>query len=61
MNTDTIEKTSTNPAATADQLEAKEHRLHRGPIARLLASVSRLTEEYAEYKLSRCEWRQISF
>ena len=36
-------------------------KVHSGPIARLLAQVSRLAEDHAAYKLSKCEWRQISF
>ena len=60
MNTNTIEKTSTETATTTHQAETQEARLHSGPIARLLAGVSRLAEEHAAYKLSRCEWRQIS-
>lgn len=60
MNTSTIEKTSTEPVTTADQAEAADARLHRGPIARLLASVSRLAEEHAAYKLSKCDARRIS-
>ena len=60
MNTSTIEKTSTGPAEAANQPKTQGARLHGGPVARLLASVSRLAEEHAAYKLSKCEWRQIS-
>ena len=60
MNTNTIEKTSTEPVTAAHKAEAQEARLHSGPIARLLAGFSKLAEEHAAYKLSKCEWRQIS-
>ena len=61
MNTGTIERTSTEITSTDNRAESRDAGLHRGPVARLLESVSRLAEEHAAYKLSRCEWRQISF
>ena len=60
MNTNTIEKTSTQPTDAGNSTESQDSGLHTGPIARLLAGFSRLAEEHAAYKLSRCEWRQIS-
>ena len=58
MTTQTKETTMTQVApATPNDGNAK---VHSGPIARLLASVSRLAEEHAEYKLSQCAWRRIS-
>ena len=60
MNTNTIEKTSTDSVEDANRPEAESTRLHSGPIARLLAGVARLGEEHASYKLSKCTWRTIS-
>ena len=60
MTANTIEKTSTEPATTTNRPEAQGAKLHKGPVARLLASVSRLAEEHAQYKLSKCDWRRIS-
>lgn len=60
MNTSTIEKTSTEPKTAENRPHDLDSKAHSGPIARLLAGVSRLAEEHATYKLSRCEWRQIS-
>ena len=33
---------------------------HTGPFSRLLAKVSKWSSEYAEYRLSQCDWRKIS-
>ena len=61
MKTNVIEKTLTEITPADNRDKAREGNLHRGPVVRLLASVTRLAEEHAEYKLSRCEWRRISF
>ncbi len=61
MNTNTIEKTSTEITVDENQPEALEAKVHAGPVARLLAGLTKLAEEHAEYKLSKCEWRRISF
>lgn len=59
MTTSTIDKTSTETVAIENRPEAAGGKLHGGPVARLLASVSRLAEEHAAYKLSKCEGRRI--
>ena len=60
MNTSTIEKTSTEPKAAENRQRDLDSKVHTGPIARLLAQVSRAAEEHAAYKLSKCEWRWIA-
>lgn len=60
MNTSTIEKTSNEPKTAENRPRDLDSKVHNGPVARLLASVTRLAEEHAAYKLSKCEWRQIS-
>ena len=60
MNTNTIERTSTEITVDENRPEATEAKMHAGPVARLLASVSRLAEEHAAYKLGKCDGRRIS-
>ena len=60
MNTNVIEKTLTEITVDENRPEATDAGLHKGPVARLLASVSRLAEEHAAYKLSKCDGRRIS-
>ena len=61
MNTNVIEKTSTEITVDENRPEATgATKLHAGPVARLLAGVSRLAEEHAAYKLSKCDGRRIS-
>ena len=35
-------------------------RLHRGPVARLLARVSRMSGEYADYQMEAGVWRKLA-
>ena len=60
MNTTTIKRTSTEPTTAGTRPGAQNGKMHSGPIARLLAGVSRLAEEHAAYKLSKCDWRRIA-
>ena len=60
MNTSTIEKTSTEPKIAENRPRDLDSKVHNGPIARLLAQVSRAAEEHAAYKLSKCQWRWIA-
>lgn len=54
----TVEK-NTPDTGTVVPVEPQEPRLHRGPVARLLAKVSRLTSEYADYQMEHCEERKL--
>ena len=60
MNTSTIEKTSTEPRTAENRPHDLDSKVHSGPIARLLAQVSKAAEEHAAYKLSKCQWRWIA-
>lgn len=60
MNTSTIEKTSTEPKTAENRPMPSDAKLHSGPVARLLAQVTKVAEEHAAYKLSKCEWRWIA-
>ena len=35
-------------------------RLHRGPVTRLLARVSRMSGEYADYQMEAGVWRKLA-
>ena len=39
---------------------APEPGLHAGPVARLLARVSRWSDEYADYQMDRGSWRKLA-
>ena len=60
MNTSTIEKTSTEPKAAGNQPKTSDSKAHAGPVAKLLAQVTSMAQEYADYKVSKCDWRKIS-
>ena len=57
MNTNTFEKTSTEPAPTTPK--SGGGKLHNSPVARLLEKVSKLSAEYAEYQLENCSSRRM--
>ena len=59
MSTHTHEKTIAESIAPEIQTAEQDVKLHKGPVARLLAEVSRAAEEYADYKLSKCDWRRF--
>lgn len=47
--------------AAGDRPVASEvGRLHRGPVARLLARVSRMSGEYADYQMEAGVWRKLA-
>ena len=47
-------------AAGGRPAEAEAGRLHRGPVARLLARVSRMSGEYADYQMEAGVWRKLA-
>ena len=60
MVVNTIEKTTPESGAAEVQPEAREGKLHKGPVARLLAKVSKLGGEYAEYQMENCLSRKVA-
>ena len=58
MAENTIEGNSLT--VSGERTPAKETGLHTGPVARLLAIVSRAANEYADYKMDECTLRKIS-
>jgi len=59
MNTSITAKTSPD-SATAHTPLAQDAKLHTGPVARLLAKVSKLSNDYADYQMESCAWRKMS-
>ena len=60
MNTNTLDKTSPEPVAAGNRPATPDNKAHAGPVARLLAQVTSMAQEYADYKVSKCDWRKIS-
>ena len=56
MGTSTPETVSPNPIAT----ESQDIKSHPGPVARLLAKVSKLNGEYADYQMEAGIWRKLA-
>ena len=46
--------------AVAERPAAEAGRLHRGPVSRLLARVSRMSGEYADYQMEAGVWRKLA-
>ena len=40
--------------------ESESGRLHRGPVARLLARAARMSGEYADYQMEAGVWRKLA-
>lgn len=66
MITDEVIPEASNAAADAGadaaggRPAAADGRLHRGPVARLLARVSRMSGEYADYQMEAGVWRKLA-
>lgn len=64
MITDQVIPEASNAADTAADAAggrpAESGRLHRGPVARLLARVSRMSGEYADYQMEAGVWRKLA-
>ena len=54
MANTTLEKSTPETGAVEARPEAQVGKLHKGPVARLLAKVSKLGGEYAEYQMEHC-------
>ena len=66
MTADQVIPEANDPEANAPQSNAvaerpaAAERLHRGPVARLLARVSRMSGEYADYQMETGVWRKLA-
>ncbi len=60
MATFTLEKTSNNTGMVQIPDPAKSSRAHSGPVARLLARVSKLSDTYAAYEMENGVWRKLA-
>lgn len=52
--------TLTPDKVTRETKEQTNPKSHGGRIARLLAQVSRMSEDYAEYQMERGVWRKLA-
>ena len=65
MITDEVVPEASNAAeagadAAGERPAAESGRLHRGPVSRLLARVSRMSGEYADYQMEAGVWRKLA-
>ena len=51
---------ATDTGAPEVQFQARDSQPHTGPIARLLAKVSRLNSDYANYQMETGIWRKLA-
>ncbi len=60
MATLTPDKISRNCGAPESPAAQQDSKLHAGPVARLLARVSRWSSEYADYQMENGSWRKLA-
>ena len=60
MATFTPDKVSRNSNASDVPVEGRDSKLNTGPVARLLARVSKWSSDYAEYQMENGVWRKIA-
>ena len=62
MATFTPDKVSRNSNVSASEIpvEGRNSELDTGPVARLLARVSKWSSDYAEYQMENGVWRKIA-
>ena len=60
MATFTPDKISRNSSASEIPTAERETKLHTGPVARLLAQVSKWSGEYADYQMENGVWRKLA-
>ena len=63
MSSLTGDRDSENATAcsiAAEGVGKQDSRLHTGPGARLLARVSKWSDEYTNYQMDSCTWRKLS-
>ena len=58
MNANTLERNSIEPAPVTPK--SGDGKLHTGPVARLLAQVSKSVGVYAHYRMEHCEERKLA-
>ena len=60
MATFTPDKISQDSAITEVPSAERETKLHSGPVARLLARVSKWSGDYADYQMENGVWRKLA-
>ena len=58
MATFTPDKVSLDTTVT--RAAPQDSKAHTGPVARLLAKVSKLSDEYADYQMETGTWRKLA-
>ena len=59
MATFTLDKVSRNANAAEFSAAEQDPKLHTGPVARLLAYVTRWSSDYAHYQMDSGNWRNL--
>ncbi len=60
MATFTPDKVSQDTATTKFPAAPQDSEAHTGPVARLLARVSKGLGDYADYQMETCTWRKLA-
>ena len=60
MATLTPEKASPDTEMAEVRPQPQEGKLHKGPVSRLLAKVSRMNGEYVDYQMEAGTWRKLA-
>ena len=60
MSNHTPEKATTESVFTESESTAQDTKLHRRPVARLLAKVSKLSGDYTDYQMETCTSRKLA-
>ncbi|MYC37852.1 MAG: hypothetical protein F4X66_13215 [Chloroflexi bacterium] len=60
MATFTPDKVSLDTATVATPAAPQDAKAHNGPVARLLARVSKWSDDYADYQMETGTWRKIA-
>ncbi len=57
---DRVFEGASNSTSSGEKLSMDESSLHNGPVARLLARVSRWSDLYASYQMESGAWRKMA-
>ena len=60
MATFTLDKVSPEFNAAESPAEPQAAKLHAGPVARLMAQVSKMAGDYADYEMENGVWRKLA-
>lgn len=60
MATFTLDKVSLDTATVATTAAPQDAKAHNGPVARLLARVSKWSDDYADYQMETGTWRKLA-